>query len=244
MTKCNHAGCNIHASFNEEGSKVALFCGKHAEDGMVDVRNKRCKHEFCTTRPHFNHLGTKGALFCEKHAEDGMVDVGNQAIYCKHPGGCSKQQIYGYLVDGIASRCAQHKTDLYKESGLVINYKQKCKVKGCGSVVNWGPAGEHPTHCNKHGAPKETDGFVCIPKKTNGRGRAAASRSRRGVSGGGGAKKARKAQPRGVNTSSEESESEEESEEESDSSDDEEYEGEDDSEPELEPSKKRRIIWL
>lgn len=247
--KCEHAGCETQASFNDEGGKPA-FCLQHAEDYMVDVTSKRCEHESsCTAQPSYNHPGSKVRKFCKQHAEDGMVHIGRHLMSCKHPGGCTRQQSHGYWMDGVASRCLTHKADL--KSGLVINYEKRCAVKGCRGVVNWGPAGEQPTHCTKHGAPKVADGFVCIPKKSGRGRRAAASPSRRGTSGGGGrssgggaAKKARKAQPRRADTPSEESESEEGSEEESDSSDDEEYEGEGDSEPEPEPVKKRRIIWL
>ncbi|CAM9647529.1 unnamed protein product [Laminaria digitata] len=70
--------CGREETFNFEGSKPAAFCKKHAEDGMVDVRNRRCLYDSCTTRPSYNFEGIKPGAYCKLHAEDGMVDVRNK----------------------------------------------------------------------------------------------------------------------------------------------------------------------
>ncbi|CAN0207530.1 unnamed protein product [Pylaiella littoralis] len=233
MGRCKASNCNILAIFNVEGSKTGMFCSEHAEDHMVDVLNKRCKHESCTRQPIFNVEGSKTGIFCSEHAEDHMVDILHKR--CKHSDGCSKRPLWGYWADGEAKFCAVHKDDL--NEGPAINYSRRCKVagvKGCGGTVRWGPAGEHPTHCHKHGAPKAAaDGFVCVPvrgrrglssigsssgRTARARRTAAAAAADDDDDGGQGirpVKKARKARPRKVGTSDEESEEEE-------------YEGEDD----------------
>ena len=50
---CSHDTCTTVPSYNIEGSKKAhaVYCKKHAQDGMVDVVHKRCKHDSCTTIP-------------------------------------------------------------------------------------------------------------------------------------------------------------------------------------------------
>ncbi|CAN0342976.1 unnamed protein product, partial [Hapterophycus canaliculatus] len=70
---CKVSSCSTVPSFNHEGSKVGMYCSRHAEDGMVDVQNKRCAHPGgCEKQPTFNHKGSKVGMYCSRHAEDGM----------------------------------------------------------------------------------------------------------------------------------------------------------------------------
>ena len=35
--RCSHDSCTKRPSFNVEGSKTAVYCKQHAEDGMVNI---------------------------------------------------------------------------------------------------------------------------------------------------------------------------------------------------------------
>ncbi|CAN0588986.1 unnamed protein product, partial [Laminaria digitata] len=68
MKFCSHNSCTRQPSFSLVGRKTAAYCKQHAENGMVDVRNKRCLHDSCTTQPIFNLVGSKTAAYCKQHA--------------------------------------------------------------------------------------------------------------------------------------------------------------------------------
>ena len=72
---CSHDSCMKKPYFNVEGSKTAVYCRQHADDGMVDVLSKRCSQDSCTKQPGFNFVGSRTSAFCKQHAEDGMVNV-------------------------------------------------------------------------------------------------------------------------------------------------------------------------
>ncbi|CAN0501740.1 unnamed protein product, partial [Scytosiphon promiscuus] len=40
--RCSHETCMKYPSFNVEGRKPAVYCKKHAADGMVDIVSRRC----------------------------------------------------------------------------------------------------------------------------------------------------------------------------------------------------------
>ena len=42
---CIHEGCTKQSYFNKEGGK-ALYCGKHRQPGMIDVKSLKCIHIF------------------------------------------------------------------------------------------------------------------------------------------------------------------------------------------------------
>ena len=54
---------------------MAVYCKKHAANGMVNVSDKRCLYVSCTTVPCFIVEGSKTAVYCKDHAEHGMVNV-------------------------------------------------------------------------------------------------------------------------------------------------------------------------
>ena len=56
-----------------------MFCKKHAEHGMVDVRSKRCSYHGCMKGPLLNFAGGKPRAYCKQHAVDGMI-----GIYTRH----------------------------------------------------------------------------------------------------------------------------------------------------------------
>ena len=46
---CAHKGCNKYPVYNKPGETTGLYCSKHKEDGMIDVKSKRCKTPHCDT---------------------------------------------------------------------------------------------------------------------------------------------------------------------------------------------------
>ncbi|CAN0418819.1 unnamed protein product, partial [Laminaria digitata] len=61
--------------FNFEGSKTAVYCKQHAEDGMMVVNTKLCLYDSCNKRPSFSFEGIRPAVYCKQHAEDGMICI-------------------------------------------------------------------------------------------------------------------------------------------------------------------------
>ena len=114
---CQEAGCTTRPNYNHTGSKHAVFCGKHKEDGMVDVKSKVCEFDGCKTRPTYNHTGSKHALFCVKHKEDGMVDVTSKT--CKSDW-CSTR--FSDKYNGYCVFCYIH---LFPDKPISRNYKTK-----------------------------------------------------------------------------------------------------------------------
>lgn len=78
MGLCSSSSCITQASHGALGSTTAVFCPKHADDGMVNVQNQRCLDAACLTCPSFNAKGNKTATYCEQHAQHGMVNVRNK----------------------------------------------------------------------------------------------------------------------------------------------------------------------
>ena len=161
---CAQDGCTKRPNFNFEGSKTALYCKQHAEDGMVDVRNRRCLHGSCRSRPTFNAEGSKTAIYCKTHAEDDMVNVLSKR--CSH-NSCPRMPTWGLPITGTATVCARHKDDIL--GSPVINFKVPCKMAGCKRLSKWGLAGKQPSHCPHHGSREP--GLECTVSGESSRGR-------------------------------------------------------------------------
>lgn len=54
---------------------VAVYCGQHAKNEMVDISSKRCAQEGCSKIRSFGVEDSKGTVFCRQHVEDGMVNI-------------------------------------------------------------------------------------------------------------------------------------------------------------------------
>ena len=61
---CSHDACSREPKFNIEGTKTAVYCKQHAEDGMVNGRPRSCSNDYCTKRPCFNVESSKIAAYC------------------------------------------------------------------------------------------------------------------------------------------------------------------------------------
>ena len=115
MRRCSHHSCTVRPAFNVEGSKQALYCKQHAQDGMVDVRHKRCSHHSCTTRPLWGVLADGTATVCAGHKGD-LLDgpIINFYFRCRAKG-CNKLSRWG-LGGEQPTHCADHAS---LEEGLV-----------------------------------------------------------------------------------------------------------------------------
>ena len=55
MPKCQEIGCKVkYTTYGLIDTKIALFCGKHKKDGMIDVKHPRCQEIDCKLGPVFN----------------------------------------------------------------------------------------------------------------------------------------------------------------------------------------------
>lgn len=65
----------MRPGFNVQGSKIGVFCRQHADDGMVDVVDRRCANDGCRARPLFNVPGRGMGLHCLKLTDDDTVNI-------------------------------------------------------------------------------------------------------------------------------------------------------------------------
>lgn len=63
--KCLNGSCTKRPSFNVNGSKKALYCKEHTENGMANVLGQRCAHESCTRLATFSIEGSKRVEYCK-----------------------------------------------------------------------------------------------------------------------------------------------------------------------------------
>lgn len=73
--RCSHESCTTRPSFNVVGSKKALYCKKHAEHGMVDVKNTTCAHDPCTSTPRWGILHDGYPSVCTRHKINISADL-------------------------------------------------------------------------------------------------------------------------------------------------------------------------
>ena len=57
--RCKFDGCEMRPSFNYQG-KIAMYCEKHKQKGMVNIAHRTCQFEGC-------HRRILRAIFCSKH---------------------------------------------------------------------------------------------------------------------------------------------------------------------------------
>ena len=134
--------CNTRSTYGIPGSKIALYCVSHKQEGMVDIKSKRCAHPGCDTRPTYNIPGSKIALYCSSHKQDGMIDIKHKR--CAHPG-CDIQPVYNIPGSKIALYCVSH-----KQEGMVDIKSKRCAHPGCDTRPGYGHPGQSPDHCASH----------------------------------------------------------------------------------------------
>ena len=98
---CYFKDCTKAPRYNKLGEKNPILCNKHAEEGMIDIYDKRCEREGCIKRPNFNFPDKKGGRFCGKHAEEGMINV--NAKRCENVEETTPVLIYPIKTSAIAN---------------------------------------------------------------------------------------------------------------------------------------------
>jgi len=137
--KCLFDGCKIHPYFGLELGKP-VFCSKHKEEGMLDVKNKKCPFNDCKSQPTFGFEWGK-PISCAKHKEEGMLDVKHKK--CRFDG-CKSIPYFG-LEWGKALFCSKH-----KEEGMLDVKHKKCRFDGCKNQPYFGLELGKPVFCSKH----------------------------------------------------------------------------------------------
>ena len=154
MRRCLRDSCTRVPSFNIDGSKPAVYCRKHAEDDMVDVRIKSCLRISCRRRPTFNVDGSKTAVYCKEHAEEGMVNVRDKR--CAHDS-CSRVPSFNVEGSKKAAYCKQH-----AEDGMVDVRSKRCSHESCTKRPTFNVKGVKMAVCCKQHAE---DGMVNVRAK-------------------------------------------------------------------------------
>ena len=109
--KCEVRGCEKQPSWGTE-VKVRRRCGKHREEGDVNVVSLRCPvclEEGKITQPAFGREGGK-AERCGEHREEGDVDVVSQRCPLCLEEGKITQPYFG-REGGKAKRCRKHREE-------------------------------------------------------------------------------------------------------------------------------------
>ena len=126
---CKKEGCKTRANYNKKGEKKGIYCSKHREKDMVDVKNKTCKANGCNTQANYNNKGETAGIYCSTHKIEGMVDVKNKTCLSK---GCQKRPYYNKEEETVGIYCLEH-----KEKDMVDVIHKRCLSKGCQKRPNY-----------------------------------------------------------------------------------------------------------
>jgi hypothetical protein len=91
--RCSGAGCTKLPSFNYPGCTPAVFCGRHKDQSMVNVRHKVCQQHGCGTEAKYNHPGATNGAYCGTHKDPGMVRVNSRKCEAD---GCDRRASFNY----------------------------------------------------------------------------------------------------------------------------------------------------
>ena len=152
---CAHEGCTTQPTYNLPGQTIAIYCSKHKEEGMIDVKHKTCAHEGCTTLPSYNLPGQTIGIYCSQHKEEGMIDVKHKT--CAHEG-CTTRPSYNLPGQTIAIYCNQH-----KEEGMIDVKNKTCAHEGCITRPIYNLPGQTiAIYCSQH----KEEGMIDVTHKT------------------------------------------------------------------------------
>ena len=139
--KCIELGCNKQSAYNYENEKP-LYCGKHKNNNMIDVKNKKCIEINCKIRPNYNFEGETIALYCKKHKKDNMVDIKHKTCIEK---GCKTRPGYNFKGEK-AIYCKAHK----KDNMIDVTHKP-CIEKNCIILPSYNYENEKKAiYCKSH----------------------------------------------------------------------------------------------
>ena len=130
--RCSHDSCTTQPSYNVAGSKTAIYCKQHAENGMVKISVKHCSYDSCRRRPNFNVKGKK-PVFCKQHAEDGMVNVYDKL--CAHES-CTSRSSFTVEGNKTPTYCKQHAEDGMVDVRTKRSSKGSCTAGPARGVPN------------------------------------------------------------------------------------------------------------
>ena len=141
MAKCH---CGKYACFNFLGETKLLFCSKHKEPNMVNVKNKTC--EKCNKIPAYNMMGELKSRFCSTHKEPGMVNIKTKK--CEYEG-CETVPFYNKSGEKHGRFCTTH-----KEPGMINVKSTLCENEECETLPSYNFRGEsNGRFCTTHKKP-------------------------------------------------------------------------------------------
>ena len=142
--------CGIHAVFNFQGEKIGVFCAKHREPNMVDIKHKTCKEVNCSKRPTYNFKGEITAIFCNQHREPNMVDIKHKT--CQKDD-CPKRPTYNFEGEMKPIFCKDHRA-----VDMIDVENKKCQADKCLKRPNFNTKGSKtPKFCSDHKEPGMVD---------------------------------------------------------------------------------------
>jgi hypothetical protein len=128
---CKFIGCKIRANYNYISLKEPLYCLKHKNTDMVDIKHPKCLHDNCNIRPCFNYKNEKEPKYCTNHKLENMIDISNIKRKCTNID-CNKIAIYNYENNKSIFYCKNHKLE-----NMINVIDKKCKSNFClGSLGN------------------------------------------------------------------------------------------------------------
>jgi hypothetical protein len=152
---CDVENCKVkNPTYNFPEQKKGARCKKHAEVGMIDVKNKKCDYIAnnikCTKQPSYGFPGEKTRR-CSEHSEEGMISLrSGKCDFFDEKKKCLKVANFGY-PDTKPNKCSEHKLP-----NMIDLRHKKCeffdseKNKKCSTRASYGFFGEPPKRCKKH----------------------------------------------------------------------------------------------
>ena len=69
MALCCEPNCKTRAVFNYKDNKKGIYCSKHKNDNMINVKDiyKRCKSDNCKIIAVYNYSTEQTPIYCVKH---------------------------------------------------------------------------------------------------------------------------------------------------------------------------------
>jgi hypothetical protein len=168
---CRNDECFSEPNYNFFGLKPGVYCTKHKEPGMEDVKHPHCQHvgensERCTKNPTFGPVGGEKATYCEPHSRlyEGMTRI--RGGLCHHvsdeDGECKSRAAWNTEGNKTGKWCREHRTP---EDVYVLKI-YSCKEDGCDTRSSYNfPHLQTPIYCELHkkqGMENVVDPKCCV----------------------------------------------------------------------------------
>lgn len=155
MVKCIFEGCSTRAYFNKKGEIKAIHCGKHKNNGEINIKTIYCKEKDCNKYALYTSKDKKIAEYCKEHSKEGMINI--KTNVCK----CGINATFGFENDTRPSCCFSCKEEGMinikdNKCDFIDEYGNKCKIR-----ANYGKEGEKKCRCVKH----KTDEMIDVSHK-------------------------------------------------------------------------------